>query len=264
MWSVRFLLIKSLFGCRIMFINAKGSNMDKYISEFVKKGTNDENYVGSEKTYFPPWWKFWNRKIKTEKTTSGDMMRVFDIDGNIIQIKQQRSTLHPRGFGSKYYWETLDLKTMTATSEPYTDMTRKVYPDGRCEEVYELQENGVQKVVLGRVDRSGNNIPYARLMLKHGKQIACQWVKRNIPNATFLKQVIKAYPFSLEEKEALLKKASEEFRNGKEIPEGEEELREFKNEEEKARLKARKESLRPVIAQEKYNDFVRRRRARRG
>ena len=124
--------------------------------------------------------------------------------------------------------------------------------------------HGVQKVVLGRVDGAGNNRPYVQLMLKRGKQVACQWIKRNIPNAAFLKQVIKAYPFSLEEKEALLKKVSEEFRNGKEIPEGEEELREFKNEEEKARLKARKGSLRPVIAQEKYNDFVRRRRARRG
>ena len=237
--------------------------MHSYISSLLTGGQNNENYAGSDKTYFSPWWKFWNRKIKSESSSSGDWRREFDEAGELLRVSRRRSVLHPRGVGSKYYWETLDLKTLIAVSQPYPYLTKKVFSDGRCEEIYEPQNGEPQKVVLGHVNNCGDNVPYANLFFKEGKRIKCQWVKKTIKNEAFWKRVIQAFDLSLEDKEALLEQAAKAFRKDKQIPKTEAELRSFKNEEEKARLKARKASVKKTITQEKYQEIVRRRQARR-
>lgn len=238
--------------------------MYTYISEFLRQGQDKENFVGSAKTYFSPWWKLWDRKIKTEKTPSGDMIREFDEQGNIIRLKRKRSTLHPRGFGSQYHWEELDLKTMTVTSNPYPNVTKKIFRDNRYEEIYAPQKNGIQKIVLGFIDASGELTPHAHLFLKKGKQVDVKWVKNDLRNKDFWKRVVNAYPLSLEEKADLLEKASQKFRKGKKVPETESELRAFKHGEERARLTAHKESYRETAIKEKNQEWARRYAARHG
>jgi len=238
--------------------------MSTYTSEFLRQLRDKDNFIEPTRTYFPPWWKFWDKKVKTETSFSGDFIREYDQAGNFTYFYRKRSVLDAGGFGSRHYWETLDLKTMIITSQPKPDVTRKIYPDDRCEDIQDLQENGVQRVTLGTISSSGIVIPYAHVLLKNGKQMAVKWIKSNLRNKDFWQAVVKSYPHSLEDKATLLEKASKAFRKGKRVPKTEAQLRAFKDEEGKARLHAHKESYRETANKEKYNELARRRAARRG
>ena len=238
--------------------------METYTSEFLKQLQDKGNFIAPVKTFFPPWWKFWDRRIKTERSFSGDFMREYDETGKIIYLYRKRSVLHSGGFGSHHYWEKLDLKTMIITSQPQSGISRKIFPNGKYEEIQETPEPNIQKLVFGTINLSGGTTPYAKAFFKNGERILFKWIRKNLKNEDFWKRVVQSYPLSLEEKETLLEKASRDFKKRKRIPKTEERLRAFKDNENKARLDAHKESYRETATREKYNELARRRAARRG
>jgi len=229
--------------------------MIKYTSDFLKQANDDEVYQDSKKTYFTPWWQLWNRKVKTERAWSGDFMREFDEAGNLVSLMRTRSKLHPSGFGPQYYWETLDMKTKIITAEPYSGCKKYIFPDGKCQEVTDCYD-GTQEVVWGFINNDGNNEAHVKLHYKNGKQISCQWLKGNHTSQAW-KDVLKENPVNLEERARKLAEVVEKYREGKEIPTDESELREFKDNEEKAKLNSRMPEARKMTMSVK----IRRRRA---
>ena len=238
--------------------------MRTYTSEFLRQLRDKDNFIEPTRTYFPPWWKFWDKKVKTETSFSGDFIREYDQAGNFTYFYRKRSVLDAGGFGSHHYWEKLDLKTMIITSQPQPGVSRKIFPNGKYEEIQESNKVNIQKQVFGTINLSGEITPYATALLKGGERIAFNWIKKNLKNEDFWKRVVQSYPLSLEEKETLLEKASRDFKKRKRIPKTEERLRAFKDNENKARLDAHKESYRETATREKYNELARRRAARRG
>ena len=212
--------------------------MHKYISDFLQSGQDDTNFNESTKTYFPPWWRFWDRKIKTEDSYTGELSREFDQTGKLVRISRQRSKIHPGGFGEVFYWETLDLETLIATSHPYKNMEKKVFPDGKCREVC-TSPTGEQTVAIGHVNAQGTLDVYANLSFKNGKQTGCEWRKK-AKDIDLWKEVLTEFPVSLEEKAERLNRASQTFRQTNEAPQTEAELRAYKNAEERARFQENK------------------------
>ena len=214
--------------------------MHKYISDFLRTGLDNSNFINSTKTYFPPWWRFWDRKIKAERSYSNDLSREFDENGKVIRISRQRYTLHPSGFGSSSHTETLDVKTHIATSYPRPNMTRQIFSDGKCREIYDFS-SGEQKVTLGRIDPQGNMDIYANLFFKNGKQMDCCWIKK-VQNPEIWKEVLTEFPASLEGKAERLRRASQTFRQAHQPPQNEADLRAYKDAEEVARFRENKKS----------------------
>jgi len=219
--------------------------MIPYISNFIAQGKNENLYKNSRKTYFPPWWKFWNRQVKTEESWYHNWAREFDQKGRIIGVMQRRSVLHPRGVGSRYYWEKLDLKTNIITAEPFPWQKKMIFPDGKCQEISE-NEDGTKDVYWGYIDSAGDNIRYVHITFKEGKQISARWLKDNHSGST-LSEILKENPVNLEEKAEKLKAVSKAYRAGKEIPTDETGLRTFKDDEEKEKSKFLREESRKIL-----------------
>ena len=211
--------------------------MNPYTTKFLKQGTDNETYSSGTKTYFPPWWRFWDRKVKSECSGEGDWIREFDREGNVVSLSKKRSVLSSTGFGSRYYWETLDVKTNNITAEPRPGHKVLILPDGKCQESFDYSDGG-QEVTWGFINGSGENEPHVRLIYRNGKQVACKWLKGN-HSSKIWKDILKEYPVNLEERAKKLTEVVEKYRQGKETPSDEAELRAFKDDEERAKAKAR-------------------------
>ena len=58
--------------------------MRTYTSEFLRQLRDKDNFIEPTRTYFPPWWKFWDKKVKTETSFSGDFIREYDQAGKLL------------------------------------------------------------------------------------------------------------------------------------------------------------------------------------
>ena len=219
--------------------------MVPYISNFITQGKNEALYKFSEKTYFTPWWKFWDKKVKTEVSYYHDWAREFDREGHIIGVMHKRSVLHPRGVGSKHYWERLDTKTNIITAEPFPGQQVTMFPDGKCRETVN-NEDGTQNVYWGYINSGGENVRYVRVTFKDGKQISARWLKNN-KSGTTLSDILKENPVDLDEKAKKLEAFVTAYREGKEIPTDETGLRTFKDDEEKEKSKFLREESRKIL-----------------
>ena len=219
--------------------------MKTYTDSFLKQGMDEETYSMNEKTYFPPWWKFWDRKVKTERSEEGDWIREFDREGNVVALLRRRYALHDSGFGSRYYWEVMDMKTHIITSEPQPGHKVMILPDGICQETSE-HSDGRQEIERGFISTDGTVKPHIRMTYRNGKRVSCVWVKDNHTSQVW-KEILKESPRSFEKKAEKMAAAVAAYREGKEIPTDEAELRAFKDGEEKEKLKALAPEARMVL-----------------
>ena len=220
--------------------------MMTYTDNFLRQGLDDETYDMSEKTYFPPWWKFWDRKVKTERSGEGDWIREFDREGNVVGLLRRRYALHNSGFGSRCYWEIMDMKTHIITAEPQLGHKVMILPGGICQKTLE-QPDGYQEIERGFIGMDGTVKPHVRLTYRNGKQISCTWLKGNHTSKAW-KEILKESPRSFEKKAEKMAAAVAAYREGKEIPTDEAELRAFKDGEEKEKLKALAPEARMILS----------------
>jgi len=210
--------------------------MHKYISDLIKAARDEENFEKSKKDYFSPWWKFWDRKVKVETSSDNCLRRHFDETGILTKVDHQCSALSSNGFRSRYYWETLDLKTNVVTSQPFPGCVKRIYPDGKCEETYD-RGGGKREVFIGHINSIGDNQAFACITFQNDQQVGYRCLKK-AADSSLWKEILKKHSAQLEEKAIVLDNASQTIRQKAKRPETEAEQRALNNAVEKGRAKA--------------------------
>ncbi|MDY6407188.1 MAG: hypothetical protein SPL08_00595 [Pseudomonadota bacterium] len=224
--------------------------MIKYISDFLAKGQNDDTFLGARVSYFSPFWKFWDKRIQRETSECGRWVREYDQTGRMIRIMRQQEMLHPCGVGQKFYWEVLDLKTLTAVSHALDGVEKRIYSNGRCQRIQSFSD-GCQRISYGYMTQTEDIKFYAHLICKNGKNIEFIWARR-VENADIWKKILRENTPNYEEKEAVLNQVTERCRKNAAPVLKETALHEINNETERARLMEHRHYVLGILDQVRF------------